>query len=466
MSAWAGVRERVLAAASAVTDEALDFAAALVRIPTVNPPGDAYADAARVIAERLERGGFAVRVLPAEGRPEHTERHPRPNVLGVLEGEASGPCLHLNGHYDVVPPGEGWSVDPFAGLVRDGRLYGRGACDMKAGLAAAVYAAEAVRRAGVRLRGRLELSGTVDEESGGFAGVAWLCERGFIVRGRTDYVIIPEPFGPDRVCVGHRGAWWFALTTHGRIAHGSMPHLGTSAIDHMAALLEAVRLELKPALAARTTRMPVVPPESRRATLNVNAVFGGQAGEAVQTPCVADRCTAIFDRRFLPEEGLAGARRELLDLVSRVQEKLPELRFEIEDRMVVHPVETPAGLAARRGARARDPRGMRPRGSARRQPRQLRPQARRTHRRRRAVRGLRPRPARARAPAGRVLRGRRSRGVDPGAGARDRRAGRGRGRLIPPACPPRASWTRIRLAPRRGTCSGGGRCSRRSRARA
>jgi succinyl-diaminopimelate desuccinylase len=88
--------------------------------------------------------------------------------------------------------------------------------------------------------------------------------------------------------------------------------------------------------------MPVVPPESRRATLNVNTVFGGQAGEAVQTPCVADRCTAIFDRRFLPEEGLAGARRELLDLVARVQEKLPELRFEIEDRMVVHPVETPA----------------------------------------------------------------------------------------------------------------------------
>jgi succinyl-diaminopimelate desuccinylase len=342
VSASPSVRERVLAAASDVTEEALDFAAALVRIPTVNPPGEAYADAARVIAERLERGGFAVRVLPAEGRPEHTERHPRPNVLGVLEGEASGPCLHLNGHYDVVPPGEGWSVDPFAGLVRDGRLYGRGACDMKAGLAAAVYAAEAVRRAGVRLRGRLELSGTVDEESGGFAGVAWLCERGFIVRGRTDYVIIPEPFGPDRVCVGHRGAWWFALTTHGRIAHGSMPHLGTSAIDHMAALLEAVRLELKPALAARTTRMPVVPPESRRATLNVNTVFGGQAGEAVQTPCVADRCTAIFDRRFLPEEGLAGARRELLDLVARVQEKLPELRFEIEDRMVVHPVETPA----------------------------------------------------------------------------------------------------------------------------
>ena len=81
-------------------------------------------------------------------------------MLGVLEGHGPGPCLHLNGHFDVVPPGDGWSVDPFAGIVRDGRLYGRGACDMKAGIAAAVYAAEAVRRAGVRLRGRLEISGT------------------------------------------------------------------------------------------------------------------------------------------------------------------------------------------------------------------------------------------------------------------------------------------------------------------
>jgi succinyl-diaminopimelate desuccinylase len=337
------LRARVTAAVDEVAAEAVDFAAALVRIPTVNPPGDAYADAAKAIGDRLARGGFAVSILPAEGRPEHTPRYPRPNVLGVLEGHGPGPCLHLNGHFDVVPPGDSWSVDPFAGIVRDGRLYGRGACDMKAGIAAAVYAAEAVRRAGVRLRGRLEISGTVDEESGGFAGVAWLCERGHIARGRTDYVIIPEPFGVDRICVGHRGVWWFEVTTHGRTAHGSMPFLGVSAIDQMAPVLEAVRLELKPALEARVTRMPVVPPGSRRATLNVNAVSGGQAGEAVQTPCVADRCTAIFDRRFLPEEGLEPARSEMHELLERVRARVPELRYELRDRMVVHPVETPEG---------------------------------------------------------------------------------------------------------------------------
>jgi len=343
VSALPSVRERVLHAASSVAEEALAFAAELVRIPTVNPPGEAYADAAQAIGHRLERHGFAVRVLPAEGRAEHTARHPRTNVLGVLEGAAPGPTLHLNGHFDVVPAGDGWSVDPFAGLVRDGRLYGRGACDMKAGIAAAAYAAEALRRAGVRLRGRLEVSGTVDEESGGFAGVAWLCEQGLIARGRTDYVVIPEPFGADRICVGHRGVWWFDLVTHGRTAHGSMPYLGASAIDHMTALLEAVRLELQPALAGRETRMPVVPEGSRRATLNVNAIEGGQAGASVQTPCVADRCSATLDRRFLLEEGIEAARGEVAELLERVRARVPELTVELRDRMLVLPVETPAG---------------------------------------------------------------------------------------------------------------------------
>ena len=80
--------------------------------------------------------------------------------------------MHLNGHFDVVPAGDGWTVDPFGGVVHDGRVYGRGACDMKAGIAAAIYAAEALRRAGIALPGTLEVSGTVDEESGGLAGVA------------------------------------------------------------------------------------------------------------------------------------------------------------------------------------------------------------------------------------------------------------------------------------------------------
>jgi len=326
-----------------MADEAVDFAAELVRIPTVNPPGEAYEECARRIGDRLQAGGFEVEYHAAVGRPEHTAAHPRINVIGTRRGEKQRPLLHLNGHFDVVPAGEGWTVDPFGGVVKDGRLYGRGTGDMKAGIAAAVYAAEAIRRAGVKLAGTIEISGTVDEESGGFAGVAWLAEQGRLAASRTDYAIIPEPMTVDRICIGHRGVYWFEVTTLGRIAHGSMPYLGVSAIDQLGAILETVRTELKPRLAERVTQMPVVPPGSRKATINVNAVIGGQANQQVQTPCVADRGRVIFDRRFLIEEGFEATRAEVVELLERVAARVPEMRYELKDLMVVHPVQTPAG---------------------------------------------------------------------------------------------------------------------------
>src|SRR5712691_4114356 len=285
-------RERVMAAVDALSEEVVDFTSELVRLPTVNPPGEGYEECARVIGDRLQRGGLVVEYLPAEGRPEHTTRHPRLNVVGTRPGRGKGHVVHFNGHFDVVPAGEGWTVDPFGGEVRDGKIWGRGTGDMKAGLAAAVYAVEALRRADVQTAGTLEVSGTVDEESGGFAGVAYLAESGRIARGRTDYVIIPEPLNVDRICIGHRGAYWFEVTARGRIGHGSMPFLGVNAIDGMGRLLQSVREILVPALASRRTAVPVVPPGARHATINVNGIDGGQPVGGIQTPCVADLCRA------------------------------------------------------------------------------------------------------------------------------------------------------------------------------
>jgi succinyl-diaminopimelate desuccinylase len=337
--------DRVLGAVDEAASEIVAFTAALIGIPTVNPPGEHYADCARVIGEKLSACGFDVDYLPAEGSAEHTASHPRINVVGLRRGRADRPAVHLNGHYDVVPAGSGWSMDPFAGIVRDGRIYGRGACDMKAGIAAAVYAAEAIRRAGVELAGSIEISATPDEESGGFAGAAWLARQGRLSSARLDAVIIPEPLNVDRICIGHRGVYWFELTTHGRIGHGSMPFLGVSAIEHMAVILERMRRDLLPALASRTTAMPVVPEGARQATLNVNGISGGQPVDGLQTPCVADVCRAVFDRRFLLEEGFAATRAEIESLLEQVRRTTPALRYELRDLMVVHPVRTPDGSA-------------------------------------------------------------------------------------------------------------------------
>jgi len=243
----------------------------------------------------------------------------------------------------VVPAGDGWTVDPFGGDVRDGKIWGRGACDMKAGIAAAIFAVEAIRRAGVALQGSVEISGTVDEESGGFAGVAWLAQQQRISADRTDFAIIPEPLGVDRICVGHRGVYWFEVQTRGRIAHGSMPFLGVNAIEHLGLVLERMRRDLQPVLAARTTEVPVIPPGARHATLNVNAIAGGQAAGGIQTPCVADRCRAIFDRRFLIEEGFETTRAEIVDLLDGMARDVPDFRYELRDLMVVHPTRTPEG---------------------------------------------------------------------------------------------------------------------------
>lgn len=333
--------DRVLAAVDAAAGEIVDFTRDLIRLPTVNPPGEGYPECAELIGRRLAACGFDVQYFAAEGRPEHTARHPRVNVVGRRRGRSDRPLVHLNGHFDVVPPGAGWTVDPFGGLVRDGRIYGRGSCDMKGGLAAAVYAAEAVRRAGVELNGSVEVSGSVDEESGGFAGVAWLAEHGHISRSRTDFVIIPEPLYVDRICIGHRGVYWFEVTTRGRIAHGSMPFHGVNAIDHMAAILDRIRRELRPRIAGRSTAMPVVPEGARQATLNINGIDGGQPVDGIQTPCVADVCRAVFDRRFLIEEGFEATRREIVELLDRAAAEIPDLQYEIRDLMVVHPVRTP-----------------------------------------------------------------------------------------------------------------------------
>jgi len=332
--------DRVVAAVDRAAGEIVELTADLVRIPTVNPPGAEYESCARFLGEDLQRRGFAVEYIAADGRAEHSARYPRVNVVGTRRG-GGGPVVHLNGHIDVVPPGAGWTVDPFAGVVRDGKIYGRGVCDMKAGIAAAVFAAEAIARAGIDLPGTIEISGTVDEESGGFAGVAHLAQLGRISRGRTDFVVIPEPLNVDRICIGHRGVYWFEVTARGRIGHGSMPFLGVSAIDGIARLLESIREELMPALMARKTAVPVVPPGARHATINVNGIEGGQPVDGIQTPCVADHCRAVFDRRFLIEEGFEATRDEIAALVAAASAKAPGVRFDVRDLMVVHPARTP-----------------------------------------------------------------------------------------------------------------------------
>lgn len=332
---------------------------ALIRIPTVNPPGENYRDACEFLAARLRPQGFDCALLRAEGAPGDSDRHPRWNLVARRPGARPGPCVHFNGHIDVVEAGLGWTHDPFGGALVEGRIYGRGACDMKGGIAAAVVAVEAFLALWPDAPGSIEISATGDEESGGYGGVAWLAERGHFAH--VDAVIIPEPLNKDRICLGHRGVWWAELETFGRIAHGSMPFLGDCAARHMGAVLAEMEESLFPALAARRTAMPVVPEGARASTLNVNSLHGGQAEPEAgftgwPSPVVPDRCRMVIDRRFPAEETLAGVRAEFRATVERAR-AARGFDYALRDLHEVHPSmtdrETPVARALDAAIRAR-----------------------------------------------------------------------------------------------------------------
>lgn len=330
--------DRLLRQCEALAPEMAEFLQVITRIPTINPPGEHYAEFAEVCGRQYEAFGYRVERITADGHEDHTPQHPRINLLARMDGSGAGaPCVHFNGHLDVVPVGDGWTRDPFGGEIVNGRLYGRGTSDMKAGIAASLFAVEALRRAGVQLPGAVEQSATVDEESGGFAGVAYLAQHGYLNPERQQHVIITEPHGPDRICLGHRGVWWFDVVMKGHIAHGSMPFNGINAVDRMTQFLTAVTERLRPKMAARMTEMPVEPAGARRPTLNINSIFAGQSLDQRQSPCVPDRCTVVFDRRFLMEEALADVQREFTELLAELG-----LPHEIRDRMIVHPTFTPS----------------------------------------------------------------------------------------------------------------------------
>ena len=292
--------------------ELVELTRDLVRIPSVVRPGDptaTEADVARHVRTWLAKEGFATET--------HEVAPGRPNVVAWLGDKGDGKSLLLEGHTDVVTEGDPleWSHAPFGADLVDGRIYGRGAADMKSGLAAAMVAAAAIQRSGAGLRGRLVVGALVDEEAD------MLGARHFATTeiARTlDGAIICEP-EQNEICLEQRGVVWARVTLRGRMAHGAMPEAGVNPIQAVGELLRQSRLLERrlrrlceksrylrpPTVTPTVVRSPAhgvaqsnVIPSAAEATLDIRLTPGldePTLQEAIETMCrdVASSCAGV-----------------------------------------------------------------------------------------------------------------------------------------------------------------------------
>jgi succinyl-diaminopimelate desuccinylase len=293
--------------------------AELVRTPSVylpDVPGANEQAAARIVYELLEEWGLA---------PLWEEVAPgRPNVIAELKGSlGEGPLLLMEGHTDVVTPGDpaGWSADPFAGQVVGRRLYGRGAVDMKGGLTAMLFAARALQLAGAPFRGRLRLLVPVDEE-GLMLGV-----KQMVARGHADGAagcIVCEPEGGE-LCVAHKGSLRLRLISYGRIAHGAMPDRGVNALAGMVRWLGMV-LELEAEIQAEYGEHPLL----GRCWISPTVARAPLSGDASQINCLPDLCDAFLDIRTAPPLRHDALVARIEALADELRAAHPAYRFEVE----------------------------------------------------------------------------------------------------------------------------------------
>ena len=301
-------------------DEVVELTRALIRIPSVHRPGDPDANESRVAAfveAWLRREGFAVLVQPvAPGRP---------NVIGWIGEKAPGRhSLLLEGHTDVVTEGDpaDWTWPPFGAEMVDGRIYGRGAADMKSGLAAAMVAAAAFIRAGITPRGKLVVGALVDEEDG-MIGVRHLVDSP--IGRELDAAIICEP-EENELCLEQRGVVWARFRVRGKMAHGAMPEAGINPISCLGVILREA-----PALERRLRRVCERSRHLRPPTVTPTVIQGPARGVGVpQSNVIPAVAELVLDVRLTPGIDAEGMRTELEAVCRKAEGACPGVKVEWE----------------------------------------------------------------------------------------------------------------------------------------
>lgn len=318
------------------------FLAELVKVPSDNPPGDCDAHGARA-RQLLEALGFTVE---AHKVPEDLVRASgmisATNLIVRKTFGSGGPTIALNAHGDVVPPGLGWTHDPYGGEVIDTEhgpaMVGRGVAVSKSDFATYTYALLALMQAqqqGAQLNGTVELHFTYDEETGGDIGPKLLLDQGL---SKPDFAISAGfSYG---ITSAHNGCLHVEVTVRGKQGHAAMPHTGIDAIEAATHILQAV-YDLRAELATRRSKVPGID----CATLNVGLIKGG-----INTNVVPDLVTFRIDRRMIPEELGFDAEGEIRAVVEKAAAQRPGIEASVERVLLAEPLSELPGVERLIGA--------------------------------------------------------------------------------------------------------------------
>ncbi|MCW2244232.1 M20/M25/M40 family metallo-hydrolase [Azospirillum canadense] len=307
-------------------EDQVRFLAELVKVPSDNPAGDCAPHAERA-AELLEAMGLTV------------ERHPVPADLVRANGMVSatnlivrrrfgdGPTVALNAHGDVVPPGEGWTRDPYGAEVVDGWMYGRGVAVSKSDFVTYTYALLALEKAGLD-RGTVELHLTYDEEAGGEIGPKWLLDEGLT---KPDYALAAG--FSYAVVTAHNGCLHLEIEVTGKSAHAALPMTGIDALEATTAILNALYEHRKAFPATVSAVAGIGSPQ-----LTVGLIKGG-----INTNVVPDRVTLRLDRRMIPEENPETVEASLRAVIAEAAKAFPKARVEVRRILLARPLTPLAG---------------------------------------------------------------------------------------------------------------------------
>ncbi|HET9645199.1 MAG TPA: M20/M25/M40 family metallo-hydrolase [Burkholderiaceae bacterium] len=309
-------------------DEEVHFLQELVRVPTDTPPGNNAPHAERT-AELLAGFGMAAEKYPVP--PAEVHAHGLESITNLIVrrrfGEG-GRTIALNAHGDVVPPGEGWTHDPYGGEVVDGKLYGRAAAVSKSDFATYTFAIRALESLGVPLKGAVELHFTYDEEFGGELGPGWLLKNELT---RPD-LLIAAGFS-YQVVTAHNGCLQIEVTVHGRMAHAAIPHTGIDALQGAVRILRAL-YDRNVHYQTVTSKVPGI----THPYLNVGRIEGG-----TNTNVVPGKVVFRLDRRMIPEERPAEVEAEIRRTIEEAAASFPGIDVEIRRLLLANSLTPLAG---------------------------------------------------------------------------------------------------------------------------